>query len=149
MSYKLPRNSDGWVEPHDHPHVEDDHGVIRKVSSFYVVDDPKVEGGKRISTGLMSGSTSGSKGMSVDLQNMIEVAGVDPYIFVTTPKWIGSVRLVAKDVRNLDFMVGQDPIDGNDYHGEVWGTFSRARQKSLLRHSEWFVEIDGVKLCAD
>jgi hypothetical protein len=149
LSYKLSRNSEGWVESHDHPEIENDHGVIRRVSDYYVVDDPKVAGGKRISTGLMNASTTGSKGMSVDLQNRIESVGLDPYVFVTTPKWIGSVRFVAGGARELGFQVGLDPLDENYHHGEVWGGFTRGKQKALLRKCEWFVQLKDVVLHVD
>jgi hypothetical protein len=43
-------------------------------------------------------------------------------------------------------MVGYDPLPDNAHHGEVWGIFSKGRQKKLLNSAQWFVEVDGVFL---
>lgn len=86
--------------------------------------------------------------MSVDLERSILEAGLNAKQFVTTPKFTGSVWFQASFLRSEDFQVGYDPLDDNPHHGEVWGVFSKARQRKLLRAAEWFVEIENVDLHA-
>lgn len=92
-------------------------------------------------------ASSGPKaGMSVDLQKQIEEAGLDARTYVTTPKWVGSLRLEAGALRGENFMIGFDPLPENPHHGEVWGTFSKSKQKRLRELSQWFVPIEGVSI---
>lgn len=91
--------------------------------------------------------------MSVDLEKLILDAGLHPQTFVTTPKWVGSIRFVAGNLREEGFQVGYDPLEeeppdqpANPYHGEVWGTFSRTNQKRLSQLADWYVEIENVGL---
>jgi len=84
--------------------------------------------------------------MSVDLEAMIKSAGLNPYQYVTTPKWIGSIKFVAQTLRSAEYQVGHDPIPENPFHGEVWGVFTKTKQKQLLKLSEWYVEIPNVVL---
>lgn len=95
-------------------------------------------------------SSGENGGMSVDLQQQIEDAGLDAKTYVTTPRWIGSVRFQAGKLRAEDFMVGFDPIfdpiDTNPYHGEVWGKFTKGKQNRLRQLCEWFVPIDGASI---
>lgn len=91
-------------------------------------------------------------GMSIDLEDAILRGGLSPTEFVTTPRWIGSVRFIAGDLRHRDLKVGYDPIpasdgdQGNPYHGEVWGSGPKSKQKELRRLADWFVPIPGVNL---
>jgi hypothetical protein len=41
-------------------------------------------------------------------------------------------------LRGEGFMVGFDPLPENPYHGEVWGAFSKAKQKRLPELCQWF-----------
>ena len=84
--------------------------------------------------------------MSVDIESSILEAGLDVRKFVTTPKFVGSVWFLAGFLRTETFLVGYDPLDDNAHHGEVWGSFTKARQKRLLSGARWFVEINGVTL---
>ncbi len=59
--------------------------------------------------------------MSVDLQQQIEEAGLDARTYVTTPRWVGSLRFEASALRDEGFLVGFDPLPENPHHGEVWG----------------------------
>jgi hypothetical protein len=72
--------------------------------------------------------------MSVDLQQSIEAAGLNARDYVTTPKWMGSLRFDAGDLRAEGFMVGFDPLPYNPHHGEVWGKFSKHSSGEL---SQW------------
>lgn len=83
--------------------------------------------------------------MSVDLETQILEAGVNPHLFVTTPVWMGSVRMVVGDVRQERLMVGSDPLlPENPYHGEVWGIETKAQQRRLQILATWYVAIPGV-----
>lgn len=90
--------------------------------------------------------------MSVDLLALINADGVDAKKFVTSPAFIGSVCFQVACARDAALRVGCDPLEGNPYHGEVWGAVDRpnrfsTRQKNALADCcTWFVEIPGVKL---
>lgn len=141
-----PRNTAGQVTPHDHQEILPEDGVIRRVSEQQVVLDK--DGRPRISSiAFQPSSPSHGGGLSVDLQREIEESGRDAMQFVTTPRWIGSVRFTAKQLRNEGFMVGFDPLPPeNPFHGEVWGQFSTGKKKRLLTLAQWFVPITGVSL---
>lgn len=139
-----PRNERGEVIPHDHAQIAADDGVIRRISQHQIVFDPKL-GSQRVSSLAFKPSTGG--GMSVDLQRQIEEAGHDARVFVTSPRWMGSVRFTAGQLRDEGFSVGFDPIPpDNPFHGEVWGAFTRQQQGKLRVLCEWFVELEGVSL---
>lgn len=141
--HQPPRDSDGNVEPHDHEGIQIGDGVIRRVSDQQVVTDPKT-GGRRLSSMVFKPSTGPKAGMSVDLEKEIEKAGLNARAYVTTPRWVGSVRFEAGALRGEAFMVGFDPLPDNPHHGEVWGTFSKSKQRRLRELCQWFVLIDGV-----
>jgi hypothetical protein len=108
-----------------------DKDGLRRVSSIAFQPSSNAQGG----------------GLSVDLQQEIEALGKNAVQFVTTPRWIGSVRFAAKQLRNEGFIVGYNPLPpDNPHHGEVWGQFSTGKKKQLLRMAEWFVRIPGVSL---
>lgn len=89
--------------------------------------------------------------MSIDLEDWILAEGKDPTEFVTTPRWIGSVRFTAGAIRAEGCRVGWDPIDrdgslpGNRFHGEVWD-IDKPRQQRLHELAQWFLPIDGVDI---
>lgn len=141
-----PRDKQGVVIPHDHSDIEPLDLVIRRVSAEWTVDDPKVHGGRRLSSMAFEKSTGPNGGMSVDLKRQIEEAGIDPKQWVTTPRWTGSVTLRVVDLREEGFQVGFDPLDDNPYHGEVWGQFSKGRKRKLLSMCDWLVPLEGVAL---
>jgi hypothetical protein len=141
-----PRDANGNVVPHDHPEILNEHGVIRRVSEEHIVDDEKCPTGRRISTMLFRASSGPNGGMSVDLQNEIEKDGHNATLYVTTPRFFGSVRLQACEYRGLGFLVGADPNPTNEYHGEVWGTFTKGKQNQLLVLCDWFVPIPRVSI---
>jgi len=85
----------------------------------------------------------------VDLQRQIEEAGLDAKVFVTTPRWTGSIRFEAVQLRNEEFKIGYDPFPDNPYHGEVWGSFTKTKIAKLFQLCEWFVQINNVVISAD
>jgi hypothetical protein len=109
------------------------------------VFDVKI-GGRRLSSAAFEVSSDPGGGMSVDLQTQIEEAGLDAKSYVTTPRWIGSVRFEAGALRNEAFMVGFDPEPDNPYHGQVWGAFTNGRNKRLSRICQWFEPIPDVQI---
>jgi hypothetical protein len=146
-----PRDANGVVVPHDHEGILPNDGIIRRVSEQQIVLDPKI-GGRRISTSLFEPSTGENGGVSVDLQKLIEGAGLDAKDFVTTPRWMGSIRFEAYQLREEGFLVGYDPIndhpdlEDNPYHGEVWGNFTKGKRKKLLQLCSWFVPIPNTSI---
>lgn len=137
-----PHNNDGVI-PHDHEGILPSDGIIRRISREHVVDDPKIQG-KRLSSAAFRNSTGLNGGMSIDLQQQIEEAGLDPRTFVMTPTWLGSILFKAGQIRAEGFLIGYDPKTDNPYHGQVWGNFSNAKIKKLRCLCEWFVQIENV-----
>jgi hypothetical protein len=136
-----PLDDRGEVIPHDHPGIEAEDGVIRRISPQHMVDDPKTQG-RRLSSIAFQASTGHRGGMSIDLQRLIEEAGLDPKAYVLSPPWIGAVRFTAGALRGEGFMVGYDPIpQQNPFHGQVWGNFSKRLQRRLSILAEWFVNV--------
>jgi hypothetical protein len=87
----------------DDPSISDDEYLIRRVDPVYhVVDDPKVQGGRRLSSSLYSASSGDGEGMSIDIQSSIEAAGLNAAEFVTSPKYLGSVRFFASVARQAN-----------------------------------------------
>ena len=140
-----PRDPAGRVVPHDHPGILPIDGVIRRISDQQIVDD-QMRGCRRISSIAFKASTGDSGGMSIDLEREIEEAGLNPRAYVTTPRWIGLVRLLAGKLRELGLRVGYHPLESNAYHGEVWGEFNKAQRDGLRNECQWFVEIPGVAI---
>lgn len=142
-----PRDASGNVIPHDHGGVAPGDGVIRRISDNQIVTDKN--GQKRISSKAFQGSSDTNGGMSVDLECSILLAGLDPKVYVTTPRWIGSVRFEAGTIRSEGFLVGFHPLPENPHHGEVWGDFSRVKRRRLQRICVWLVPIQGVLSSSD
>lgn len=141
-----PLDGNDEVVPHDHEEILDEDGVLRRISEHHLTRDE--DGSLRVSSMAFTPSSHGSKGLSVDLKNLIEEAGIDPIEHVTTPQWMGCLELRAGDFRSEGLWVGFHPLEGNPFHGEAWGTFSKSTKKRLLRVSSWLVEIEGVELQA-
>lgn len=141
------------VEPYDEPRLLATDLVIRRVDpENHVVPDENA-GGYRISSKLYEPSSSGSRGMSIDVHKLIVEAGIDPRQFVTTPKFRGSVSFRVEAARDTGLVVGYEAIPENAYHGEVWRCgdkrdFTRRQKKDLQAAAEWFVELPGVSLRA-
>ena len=133
-----PRDLNGGVIPHDHPGIVPDDGIIRRVSPYHFVIDPKANG-RRLSTMAFQPSTDGNGGMSVDIERLIVEAGLDPKTFVISPPWTGAVRFEARTLREEGLKVGYDPLPDNPYHGEVWGQFSKRTKQKLLSLAQFFV----------
>ena len=89
--------------------------------------------------------------MSVDIEALLLAAGLAPMTYVTTPVFTGSVSFSAGSIRALGLWIGYDPLDGNLYHGEVWGhprpnRFSTSQKAGLAAAAVWYVEVEGVEI---
>jgi hypothetical protein len=125
MPVDPPRDQQGKIIPHNHPDIRDEHFVIRHTTSHDVFDD-QTTGRKRLASGAFSESTGG--GMSVDVEEWLIAAGLDPLHYVTDPAH-GAVRLCVGELRKLGFQVGWDPDDAHPYHGAVWGIGNGSKGK--------------------
>lgn len=135
-----PLDGNGEVLPHDHAGIVSFDGIIRRISPQHLVYDEKIQG-NRLSSMAFSPSSGERGGLSVDLQRLIEQNGLDPATFVLSPPWIGALRFYAGALRAEGFIVGYHPVKDNDYHGEVWGNFSKAKKRRLQEIAHEFVPI--------
>lgn len=145
-----PLDANGNVLPHDHEQIENSDGIIRRVSEVQTYEK---NGIRRLSSVVFKASTTGDNpGMSIDLEALAIAAGVDPKKHVTTPRWVGSIRFLAGELRQEGFQVGYEPLEedpphpANPFHGEVWGDFSKPKQRALRALAEWYVAIPGVEI---
>jgi len=139
------------AQPYDEDDLIDVDILIRRVNPKQHVVFDENTGKKRTSSKLFSPSSGPNDGMSVDIQKLIENDGVNVQDFVSTPTFTGSVFFDVNSARNAGLMVGYDPIVGNPYHGEVWGSskpnrFTKSQKRALINSSAWLVEIPGVDI---
>lgn len=138
------------VEPHDSPEIADPDLLIRRIDPIeHLATDDR--GNSRISSKAFKPSSRPPFGLSIDVKKLIERAGLRPEVFVTTPKFLGSVEFPASVVRSADLMVGLDPLSENLFHGEVWGKvrpdrFSASQERALMRGCAWLVPLPGVRI---
>ena len=138
-----PRDAQGEVTWHDHPGIQSESILLRGVPQDYVIEKG---GGPRISSMLYQGSSLGNRSMSVDLGQLIEKRGIPANEYIKSKPWIGIVGWSAKQVRQMEFQVGYDPLPENVFHGAVWGEFRRAQKKQLAASASWIVNARGVSL---
>lgn len=144
-----PLDEDGNVEPHDHPEILEADTLIRRVNPVHHVVLDENRNCRRLSSKLMKPQGGG---MSVDHERSIVEEGKDPVAFVRTPIYVGSVRFQAAAARAVALRIGYEPVDGNPYHCEVWGThprpekFTGSQEKALFRACGWYVPIEGVEI---
>lgn len=144
------------VDPYDEPGIKNDDTVIRRVSQYHIVPDKNgAEPRLRLSSAAFNKSEGPRAGMSVDLEKLMVDDGVDPREFVITPVFTGAVSFSAGSARDLDLIIGYEPVKDdpnqpdNPYHGEVWRKeeakkFTNSQTKGLQRSAEWYVPLDGV-----
>ena len=129
-------------EPFNDPEIADDDTLIRRVNPEHHFTMDRNSGKTRLSSKAFSASSpSLGGGMSIDIANKILDAGLDLKTFVTTPKYIASVKFKASAARGVGLLVGSSPTDDNPYHGEVWspdrGRFKSSQQRALLNACQW------------
>ena len=149
----LPRDAQGRALPHDHPGIDGNCRLIRRISAEWIVLD-RSTGRQRLSSACLSPSTPSADiycGLSVDIEAFILAAGIEPAAHVTTPKHMASIAIKAHAFRSRGFLAGHDPSPGNPFHGCVWQVEGRSKltagiQKQLLREAEWLVEAGGASI---
>jgi len=112
----------------------------------WIVDDPKVASGKRISSLAFKASSGVNGGMSVNLKALIELMDLNPYEYVTNANWPGSIMMQVGGLRAISVKVGYDPLLDNPCHCELWANFTRSKMNELVDLSTWFVTIPGVEI---
>lgn len=137
-------NDHGHVVPHDHVDIGDDWIVIRRIQSVWLKD--VTDGQIGLTTASFTESSEPPGGMSIDILNLLEQAGLDAPSYVTQhPNRPYAVRFRVGDLRALGLQVGFDPLEeqppfpANPFHGEVWGTKPRGIRNELRRIANWFV----------
>lgn len=139
------------MEPHDDASIKAGDQIIRRINPVHhVVWDDNL-GCNRISTKAFSPSSTPNGGMSIDIEKLIVEGGLDPYEYVTTPKFTGSVVFSAGAIRDIGLIVGSNPLDENPYHGEVWNPdapnkFTKSQKRRLARACDWYVRISNVNI---
>jgi hypothetical protein len=145
------------VEPYDDDEIGDGDRIARRIiPEQHVVPDQNT-GRSRISTKLMRPSSAEQGGgMSVDLLELMQSAGVRPEEFLLDPPFAAAVAFPAEAARALRLMIGKDPIEDsekpNPYHGEIWARdgdpnkFSRRQSKALLAASDWVIPLEDVDI---
>lgn len=139
------------VDPYDEEEIKADDLIIRRINRDQQVVWDDNRGSFRISTKAFTPSSTLNGGMSVDIEAKIVFDGIDPKEYVTTPVFTGSVAFPASAARELNLLVGYDPLTTNAYHGEVWGSkrpnrFNKSQKNGLLQASAWYVELEGVQI---
>ena len=119
------------VNPYDDLKIFADDLLIRRIDpKQHIINDENL-GCLRISSKAFHPSSEHNGGLSVDVKSLIDAAGIDPKLFVTNPKQIGSVAFKTGAARAVELKVGLDPEPDNPYHGQVWGKFSKPQEKAL------------------
>ena len=138
-----PVDAEGVIIPHNHPEVMSNHPVVHRVHKEWTVPD---KGVVRLSSMAFKSSTRGKyPGMSVDLVCHMEDAGIDPKALITKDPLLGSIVFTAGDLRAAGYKVGSEPVDGNLFHGEVWGDFKLA-DRVLRALAQWYVPLPNVQI---
>ena len=141
------------MTPYDEEDIKGEDRIIRRIDpdQHVVWDDNRKC--HRISSKAFQASSVKNGGMSVDIEKLISDSGKDPYQFVTTPKFRGSVWWSASSVRGQGLSIGYAPIEpDNPFHGEVWriggnsNRFTKNQKSHLQNSAQWFVEIDNVHI---
>ncbi len=140
-----PLDLNGKTQPHDHGEILAEDFVIRRISEQQITTD-SATGKRKVSSLAFKGSSDINGSMSVDIEKLIVAAGLRPEAYVTTPRWVGSIRIEVAPIRTKNCLVGFDPLPKNPYHGGIWGSFNRDTQNAIRQASNWLVEIKGVAL---
>jgi hypothetical protein len=145
------------VNPYDEAQINAGDTIIRRINPEQHVIWDENRQRNRIASKAYNKSSGPKAGMSVDIEALIEAAGQNPQIYVTTPVYTASVAFYASDIRALDLWIGFEPvraepgIPDNPYHGEVWATtdrksFSEGQKTGLARSARWYVELPSVDI---
>jgi hypothetical protein len=115
-----PRDADGNVLPHDDPvTIPGEWTLLRHVHREQWAARDERTGSPRPQSNAFAFSTEGSRSMSVDIEPaMLEEGLPSTHYAFRADK--GVVRITAAKARELQFLVGSEPIPGNPHHGGIW-----------------------------
>ena len=140
------RDRDGNVQPHDHPDIIDEAGLLRYVHPDHWIEDRNAGNWR-----LTSGAFKDDNGTSVGLETLLQESGKPSTHRLL--RGYGLIRLRAGDARSLETWVGWNPVRdrgpglSNEYHCQIWGIAgeSKSKKKSRAREfremCEWTVRI--------
>jgi hypothetical protein len=133
-----PRDPQGNVIPHDDPDILQDDGLLRYIDpQNHMVWDENIQK-YRVSSGAFCESYGG--GMSVDLERPMNEAGLPSDHRKPATDW-GIAQLKTGMMRSKGLQVGSDPLNGNAFHGAVWGIGNRKKlRKQILESVVWICE---------
>ena len=144
-----PKDAAGDYIAGDSADITDAHYLIRGVSksglSSDILEEEYDDEELKISAKFFNKSSRPpTAGMSVDVKEFIEEAGIDPeQKWRNQPNFPCSLLLRVGDVRNLGFVVGYTPIAENDFHADVWWphgkNFPRGKRRELAENAKWFI----------
>jgi hypothetical protein len=120
-----PRDGNGFILPHDHPEILDEHHVVRWIApgDLHPADGSLTSG---------AFSESSDSGMSVEIEEWLTAAGLDLFTHLPNEEF-GAVRLSVGQLRQLGFQVGWDPDTGHDQHGAVWGIGNGSKRRRKIK----------------
>lgn len=141
------------VAPYDEPAIGAGDLIIRRINPQYYVIFDNNRNCHRISSKAYSPSSGPDAGMSIDIEKLIVAAGHQPQQYVVDPVFTGAVVFPASAIRSLGLWIGYEPVHGNPYHGEVWGSafarhnkFTKAQKDGLAAAAAWYVPLADVAL---
>ena len=152
-AFVIPRDDAGNVVPHDHPDLQGDNRVIRRISEQFIV--PSATGGRRLSSAVFKNDARQGH-LSLDSEKCILAIPEEPAAYVTTPVWVGALIISGTQFQAVQqpkkgdaiWQMGMVPVDGNDCHAGVWGKITAGNSNELQRRSDWLVPIPGVEKLA-
>lgn len=149
-TFAIPTDGAGNVLPHDHPVLQGDNRLIRRINEQFIVDG--APGGRRLSSAVFKHDPRQGH-LSLDSERCILDLNETPTTYVTTPIWVGALVMSAGQFRSAQqakegdevWQIGMVPVNGNDCHAGVWGKITTGQSNELQRRSEWLVPIFGVE----
>lgn len=135
-----PRDENGQITPYDDPDILDKDSLLRRIHPTHIVPNKNAGGHRLSSMAFSESSTDPPGGMSVDVEPWMLASGVNPCSKLE--EGFSMARLIAGDMRNLRFRVGQTPTeDNNPYHADVWNPRPRESRKIDVQDKfEWVVK---------
>lgn len=110
----LVRDADGQTIPYDDDRLTDDDFLLRRINPVHLTS---TDAGYRVTSAAFSESSANvSKygGMSVQIERL----AVNP-LAQLPPDW-GMIRIRVGTLRAKNYLIGVDPVDGDDSHTSVW-----------------------------
>jgi len=148
----------GKVIPYNDTSIPAESDVFRGVSEQHIVVGH--DGKKRISTAFLEPSSLGRdpyQGISIDIETKMLSDEINPVNCMSEKTcshgkkcYLGVISFTTSSFRDLDFLVGYDPLPTNPFHGGVWqngaNKMTKGKRKRILRNANWLIEIDNVSI---